>query len=230
LGVSNFLVIKTLMAAWSIRSAVVCVPELWGKLRRLWTSGVRPRCEWALYASVSLFIKMVKVILITQDYVNKKKTSAGERHLDHIWWASLVAWVVKNSPASAGDEKDLGLIPGLERSPGGGHGNPLQYSCLENPMDGGAWRAVVHKVVHNWSGSACAHTVHSCPVLTVNIFVLSSGLFSFSWIPRSWIIEAKKFYVHFSGSSSGGFLKGLFQLAFTLTIWEEFWATCFTLK
>ena len=42
--------------------------------------------------------------------------------------------VVKNSPANAGDRRDCGLIPGLGRSPGGGHGNPLQYSCLENPM------------------------------------------------------------------------------------------------
>ena len=41
---------------------------------------------------------------------------------------------------------DLGLIPGSGRSPGGGHGNPLQYSCLENPMDRGAWRATVHRV------------------------------------------------------------------------------------
>ena len=43
--------------------------------------------------------------------------------------------VVKNLPANAGDAKDMGSIPGLERSPGGGHGNPLQYSCQENPMD-----------------------------------------------------------------------------------------------
>ena len=49
--------------------------------------------------------------------------------------ASQVALVVKNPPANAGD---MGLIPGLGRSPGGGHGNPLQYSCLENPMDKGA--------------------------------------------------------------------------------------------
>ena len=51
--------------------------------------------------------------------------------------------VVKNLAANAGD---MGLIPGLGRSPGGGHGNPLQYCCLENPMDRGAWRAVVHGV------------------------------------------------------------------------------------
>ena len=54
--------------------------------------------------------------------------------------------MVKNPPASTGDMRDEGLIPGLGRSPGGGHGNPLQYSCLENPMDKGAWRAVVHRV------------------------------------------------------------------------------------
>ena len=52
--------------------------------------------------------------------------------------ASQVALVVKNPPANEGD---LGLIPGLGRYPGGGHGNPLQYSCLENPMDRGAWQA-----------------------------------------------------------------------------------------
>ena len=51
--------------------------------------------------------------------------------------------VVKNPPASAGDVRYLGSIPGLGRSPGGGHGNPLQYSCLENPMDRGAWRVTV---------------------------------------------------------------------------------------
>ena len=51
---------------------------------------------------------------------------------------------VKNLPANAGDEGEAGSIPGLGRSPGGGNGNPLQYSCLENPMDRGAWWATVH--------------------------------------------------------------------------------------
>ena len=59
---------------------------------------------------------------------------------------SLVVLVVKNLPASTGDIRDAGLIPGSGRSPAGGHGNPLQYSCLENPMDRGAWRATVHGV------------------------------------------------------------------------------------
>ena len=57
-------------------------------------------------------------------------------------WASQMAKVVKNLPAKAGDIRDLGSIPGSGRSPGGGHGNPLQYSCLENPVDRGTWCAI----------------------------------------------------------------------------------------
>ena len=56
-----------------------------------------------------------------------------------------MALVVKNMPANAGDIRDVGSVPGLGRSPGEGHGNPLQYSCLEKPMDRGAWQAMVHR-------------------------------------------------------------------------------------
>ena len=59
---------------------------------------------------------------------------------------SQVALVVKNLPANAGDIRDAGSIPGLGRSPGEGNGNPLQYSCLENPMDRGAWQGIVPRV------------------------------------------------------------------------------------
>ena len=58
-----------------------------------------------------------------------------------------MALVVKNPPAKAGDERDMGLIPGSGRSPGGRNGKPFQYSCLENPMDSGVWWATVHGVV-----------------------------------------------------------------------------------
>ena len=54
--------------------------------------------------------------------------------------------MVKNPPASSGDTRDAGVIPGSLRSPGGGHVNPLQYSCLENPIDRGAWQSTVHGV------------------------------------------------------------------------------------
>ena len=54
--------------------------------------------------------------------------------------------MVKNQPAHIGDKRDMGSIPGSGRSPGGGHGNPLWYTCLENPMDRGAWQTIVHRV------------------------------------------------------------------------------------
>ena len=60
--------------------------------------------------------------------------------------AFQVALVVRNLPANAGDLRDSGSIPDSGRSPGGGHGNPLQYFCLENPMDRGAWWATAHRV------------------------------------------------------------------------------------
>ena len=62
-----------------------------------------------------------------------------------------VALLVKNLPANAGDIRDTGSVPGLGRSPGRRHGNPLQYSCLENPMDRGAWKAAVHGVAEGWT-------------------------------------------------------------------------------
>ena len=65
--------------------------------------------------------------------------------------SSKVALVKKNPPANGGDRGDVGLILGLGRYSGGVHGNPLQYSCLENPLDRGAWRAVVHGVAKSWT-------------------------------------------------------------------------------
>ena len=74
-----------------------------------------------------------------------------------------MALVVKNAPAlpggsavkilaaNAGDSGDMGLIPGLGRSPERGHGDPFQYSCLENPIDKGAWQAIVHRVTQSWT-------------------------------------------------------------------------------
>ena len=78
--------------------------------------------------------------------VVQKEEGIGYRYL-----ASQVALVVKNLPASAGDMR-LRFDPGSGRSPGGGHGNPLQYSCPENPMDRGSWWATVHGVAQSWTG------------------------------------------------------------------------------
>ena len=60
-----------------------------------------------------------------------------------------MALVVKNLPANAGGVRDSGSVPGTEKSLGGGHGNLLQYSCLENSMDRGAWQATDHRVTKN---------------------------------------------------------------------------------
>ena len=64
---------------------------------------------------------------------------------------SQEAPVIKNLPADAEDVRNSDLIPGSGRSAGGGHGNPLQYSCLEKPMDRGAWWAAVHRVTKRWT-------------------------------------------------------------------------------
>ena len=75
--------------------------------------------------------------------------------------ASQVAQVLKNLPANAGD---CGSIPGSERSPGGGCGNPFQHSCLQNPMGKGAWRTTVCGVTRSWA-RLCTHacmTYHAC--------------------------------------------------------------------
>ena len=67
------------------------------------------------------------------------------------WGAPQTVRVVKNSPVSAGDPRDVDLIPGSGRSPGGGHGNQLKCICLGNSMDRGAWQAAVQGVTKSWT-------------------------------------------------------------------------------
>ena len=80
--------------------------------------------------------------------------SQGPGYRDKTGWCSPLRQgyggaVVKNLPANAGDTRDTGSIPGSGRSPGEGNGNPLQYSCLENPMDRGPWWAIVHGIAES---------------------------------------------------------------------------------
>ena len=77
----------------------------------------------------------------------------------HMYRASLVAQLVTNLPANAGDTRQAGLIPWLGRSLGGGYGNPLQYSCLGNLMDRGDWQATVHGITElDTTELTCMHT------------------------------------------------------------------------
>ena len=89
--------------------------------------------------------------------------------------ASHVVLVVKNPPPNARDVRDAVSIPGSGSSPGGGHGNLPQYSCLENPMDRGAWRATVYEVMKSqtWLKWLSTHTTHVSNMRNVYLKVLS---------------------------------------------------------
>ena len=79
----------------------------------------------------------------------------GHKESDVAEWFSLhfkVELVIKNPPANAGDGRDEGSVSASVRSPGGGHGSPLQYSFLENPMDRGAWQVTVHGITKSLTG------------------------------------------------------------------------------
>ena len=90
-----------------------------------------------------------------------------------------VVLVVKNPPAQAGDMRDTGSIPGSGRSPGGGHGNPLQYSCLENPMDRGAWRATVQGVRKELDMTES--TQHACMHIDLRHWTPLQGFYNHFW-------------------------------------------------
>ena len=77
-----------------------------------------------------------------------------------------MALVIKNPSANAGGIRDVGSIPGLGKSPGGGQGNPLQYSCLENPKHLGSWQAIVHRVTKNGTLQKRLST-HACDWLLI---------------------------------------------------------------
>ena len=82
--------------------------------------------------------------------------------------------MVKNLPANVGDSGDAGSIPRSERSPGGGNGNPFQYSCLEHPMDRGAWRAAIQGVTMSQTRLSGSHTHTLLSVITGSVLYIGS--------------------------------------------------------
>ena len=104
-----------------------------------------------------------------------------------LYWTSQVALVIKNLPANAGDVRDAGSIPELERFPGGGHGNPLQYSCLKNPVDRGAWWATIHRVAKScirlqWLGA------HIHPLLCCSTFFSTHSCLRSFIVKGCWVL------------------------------------------
>ena len=108
--------------------------------------------------------------------------------------------MVKNPPANAEDINDMGSVPGLGRSPGGGHGNSLQYFCLQNPIDRRAWKATVHRVTKSWTRlkrlSTYAYTTCSCAQLFLcfnssNIYLFIGYAVSQLWHEGCLVVECK---------------------------------------
>ena len=100
--------------------------------------------------------KTKNVLLSTGNYIQYLVAIYNGKEFENEYiyiyiWASWVVLVVKNLPVNSGDIRHVGSVLGPERSPGGGHGNQLQYSCLENPMDSGVWQATVHRVAKSWT-------------------------------------------------------------------------------
>ena len=110
----------------------------------------------------------------------------NHRPIQNIWRAptkkaSLVAQMVKNLPAMW---ETQGLIPGWRRFSGEGHGNPLQYSCLENSMDRGAWQTTVHGVWHDWVTNTFTFFNQKCKDYScIVIFVFNASILPFSLFP-----------------------------------------------
>ena len=142
--------------------------------------------------------------------------------MNQYWWenvnkatksayltSSQVALVVKNTPANAGEMRDIGLNLGSRRSPGGGHGNPLQYSCLETPMDRGAWRATVY-------GVAKSDTTEAQHTLVPLVWNKTQGSL-FVLLPN--ILNCLK--------NNLGFGKWVSYIVFCLTDIFESWSICF---
>ena len=88
---------------------------------------------------------------------SETQITCDEAVVSSLYWASQVAPVVKNPPANAGDVRDVDSIPVSGRPPGGGHGNPLQYSCLDHPTD----RQTVHGAAESWTYLE-RPSIHAC--------------------------------------------------------------------
>ena len=102
-------------------------------------SVLKQECVGCMRVCGCEFYILVRMAIIKKSTDNKLWRVCGKKgNLSHCWWASQIVLVVKNPPAKAGDLRDVGLIPGSGRSPGGGRGKSLQYFCLESPMDRGA--------------------------------------------------------------------------------------------
>ena len=138
-----------IMAASSITSKQI-VGKQWKQWQTLLSWA--PKLLWTMTAAMKLKDACSLEEVMTNLDRGLKSKGITLLTMVHIVKARLPWWLSgKESTYNAGDLRDTGSIPGSGRSPGRGHGNPLQYSCLENPTDRGAWQAKVHRVTQQWS-------------------------------------------------------------------------------
>ena len=164
----------------------------------------------------------IRFYLTKQSHKQLSKKTNRKLRTQDVCWASQVVLVVKNLPANAGDKRDPGSIPGRGKSPGGGHGNPLQYACLEHPMDRGTWRATAHGVAksrtwlkwlstharglwavwdHSYYGSSCSDLNLTTPNLMCgSVFLHTILLFHKGGVRESHTLcfLSKDIYIKFS--------------------------------
>ena len=134
-----------------------CSARYWQNTERMEISTLDSRCwkngeQWNLFHWRVIDNEDKGYITIWQKLYFKNCNKVSYFYYNVLlWiWTSKVVLEVKNRPVNAGDRRDVGSIHGLGRSPGGGNGNPLQYSCLENPMDRGVWQAADHEDCSPW--------------------------------------------------------------------------------
>ena len=116
---------------------------------RDFAGSMTPPCNPSLSSSISLLVFMNLHLRVYYWGIQCKRTISYTQKGIPRWHSG--ATVVKNLSATVEDARDMSSIPGSGRFPGVGNGNPLQYSCLENPVDRGAWRPTVHGVTNSWT-------------------------------------------------------------------------------
>ena len=143
-------------------SSINSVGKIWQ-----WHAKSQPECFHTSYLDInSKWIQDLNArpegIKLVEENISRTLTRLRNifLHVSSVKRAAQVVLVVKNPPKSAGDIRDAGSSPRSGRSPGGEHGNPQQYSCLESPMDREAWPATVHSITRSWTEQNWLSTAH----------------------------------------------------------------------
>ena len=192
---------------WLSQQAVVAVPSqspVWFSATP-WTAARQISLSCTISLSL-LKLRSIESIQFSHSEICKNKLPFSSHSVCGVYYGNeseltfalrcshgtfRVVLSVKNLPASAGDRRDPGVTPGSGRSPEGGPGSPLQYSCLENPMDRGAWRAIVQRVTKSqkWLKWLSAYTKCSQNIFSMTSYLLCIIIYHYSYY---WMFQLSK--------------------------------------